>query len=852
MTGGDLDRVGKRAPRVDGPGLVAGSAQFTDDIEMRGMLHAKILGSPHAHARIRRIDATRARALPGVACVLTYADVPRIPYSTAGQNAPEPSPYDVFMLDRKVRFVGDRVAVVAAESVELAERALALLEVDYEVLPAVFDPEEAMRPGAPIVHDEPDCENVYDASRNLAAHLAVELGDVDAALAGADRVFTATYRVPAVQQCAIEPHICISWLDDQGRLIVRTSTQVPFHCRRIVARVNQLPPGKLRVIKPRVGGGFGGKQEILNEELCAALTLRTRRPVRLEYTRSEEFTSSRSRHAVVLHMRTGVSADGRIVANELIAVANTGAYGTHGLTVLSCTGSKTLPLYRCPNLRFRADIAYTNLPVAGAFRGYGGPQGYFALESHMDEVALGLGLDPLQFRLQNAIRAGDPDPLAVALGEGKEGVPRTVQSCGLASCIERGAASIGWHRRRGGTWEPSDPLAVAHGKATRRRGIGMAIAMHGTSIPGDDMGAANIKVNEDGTFNVLCGATDIGTGSDTVLAQIAAEVLGVDTSSILLYSADTDMTPFDVGAYASSTTYISGRAVQRAAEVVRAELLDLASDLLGEPACELRRGFAHAASGKRVPIAEVARESLYGPRKRQIQGAASKLSEDSPPPFAATFAEVEVDVETGKVEVLHLVQAVDCGVAINPMQAEGQVEGGTAQALGYALFEEMHFDAEGRMLNPSFTDYRIASSLDMPRLTVHLVPTHEPSGPFGAKSIAEIPLDGPAPAIANAVRDALGVRVDVIPMTPERVWQAIAAAQSSREPRSTLAVTSGAAVAASSSRAAQPTAATPPSNTVQSPAGTSPSNTVQSTAATSPSPPIVAAPSIDARVPRST
>ncbi|HZL86283.1 MAG TPA: molybdopterin cofactor-binding domain-containing protein, partial [Candidatus Krumholzibacteria bacterium] len=333
MTGGDLDRVGKRAPRVDGPGLVAGSAQFTDDIEMRGMLHAKILGSPHAHARIRRIDATRARALPGVACVLTYADVPRIPYSTAGQNAPEPSPYDVFMLDRKVRFVGDRVAVVAAESVELAERALALLEVDYEVLPAVFDPEEAMRPGAPIVHDEPDCENVYDASRNLAAHLAVELGDVDAALASADRVFTATYRVPAVQQCAIEPHICISWLDDQGRLIVRTSTQVPFHCRRIVARVNQLPPGKLRVIKPRVGGGFGGKQEILNEELVAALTLRTRRPVRLEYTRREEFASSRSRHAVLVHLRTATSADGRILANEMRAVANTGAYGTHGMTV---------------------------------------------------------------------------------------------------------------------------------------------------------------------------------------------------------------------------------------------------------------------------------------------------------------------------------------------------------------------------------------------------------------------------------------------------------------------------------------------------------------------------------------
>jgi putative selenate reductase molybdopterin-binding subunit len=377
------------------------------------------------------------------------------------------------------------------------------------------------------------------------------------------------------------------------------------------------------------------------------------------------------------------------------------------------------------------------------------------------------------------IRVGAPDPLAVALGEGKEGLPRTVNSCGLPECIESGARDVGWQRRRGGRWEAPDPDCVVRGQPTRRRGIGMAIAMHGTSIPGDDMGAASIKVNEDGTFNVLCGATDIGTGSDTVLAQIAAEVLGVATERILMYSSDTDVTPFDVGAYASSTTYISGGAVQRAAEAVRTELLDVAGDLLGEPAVELRGGFARSASGRRVAIAHVARESLYGEHKRQIHGTASKLSTDSPPPFAATFAEVEVDLETGKIDVLHLVQAVDCGVAINPMQAEGQVEGGSAQALGYALFEEMRYDEHGRMLNGSFADYRIATARDMPRMTTRLVTTHEPSGPFGAKSIAEIPLDGPAPAIANAVRDATGVRVRTIPMTPERVWRAIRAHASS-------------------------------------------------------------------------
>jgi putative selenate reductase molybdopterin-binding subunit len=767
------DSVGKRAVKVDGPGLVTGRSQFTDDFELRGMLYAKILFSPHAHARIRRIDASRARALSGVACVLTHEDVPRIPYSTAGQNHPEPSPYDYYMLDRKVRYVGDRVAVVAAETLEIASRALELVDVHYEVLPAVFDPEEAIQPGAPLLHDEPDSLHIHDASRNLAAHLEAVVGDPDAGFAQADRVFEATYRVPQVQQCSIEPHVSITYLDEQGRLVVRTSTQVPFHSRRIVARVNQMPPGRVRVVKPRVGGGFGGKQEILNEELCAALTLRTRRPVRLEYTRPEEFTSSRSRHPQTLWIKTGVRADGTIVANELRVLANTGAYGTHALTVQSCTGSKTLPLYRCPNLRFVADVAYTNLPVAGAFRGYGGPQGYFALESHMDEIALALGLDPLRFRQMNSIREGDPDPLAVTLGEGKVGLPRTVQSCGLPECMERGARAVGWERRRGGKLEQVPPGVLESGRSALRNGIGMAIAMHGTSIPGDDMGAATIKVNEDGSFNVLCGATDIGTGSDTILAQMAAEVLGVDPSKIIMYSSDTDMTPFDVGAYASSTTYISGRAVQRAAEAVRGELLLVASDVLGEPAVELRNGFASSASGKRAPIADIASASLYGPRKRQIVGVGSVLSDDSPPPFAATFAEVEVDLLTGKIYVLHLVEVVDLGTAINPMQAEGQVEGGATQALGYALYEEMLYDARGRLLNDNFSEYRIPSALDMPKLTTLLVQTYEPTGPFGAKSVAEIPLDGPAPAIANAVRDATGVRVHEIPMTPERVLQAL-------------------------------------------------------------------------------
>ena len=543
--------------------------------------------------------------------------------------------------------------------------------------------------------------------------------------------------------------------------------------------MNQLPPGRVRVVKPRLGGGFGGKQEILNEELCAALTLRTRRPVRLEYSRAEEFTSSRSRHPQELRLRTGVMNDGTLVANDLYVLANTGAYGAHALTVQSCTGSKTLPLYRCPNLRF-ARRRGLHEPAGGRrLPRLRRSPGILRARIALGRDRPGSGTRPAAVPDPNAIRAGDADPLAVSLGEGKEGVPRTVQSCGLQECMERGARAMGWERRRGGRWEAPPAGNALRGVPTLRRGIGMAIAMHGTSIPGDDMGAATLKSNEDGTFNLMCGATDLGTGSDTALAQMAAEVLGVPTEHIIVYASDTDLTPFDVGAYASSTTYISGRAVQQAALQVRSELLAVATSLLGEAAVELRAGFAHAVSGARVAIREVAMEAMYGHRKQQIIGSASVLSEDSPPPFAATFAEVEVDLETGLVRVLHLVEAVDCGTAINPAMAEGQVEGGATQALGYALYEEMRFDAAGVMLNASFRDYKIPSSLDMPRLTTILVPSWEPSGPFGAKSVAEIPLDGPAPAIANAIRDALGVRIREIPLTPERVLQALQQPQES-------------------------------------------------------------------------
>jgi putative selenate reductase molybdopterin-binding subunit len=764
----DLKSVGRSERRVDSVKLATGRGTFVDDIALPGMLHARILHSPHAHARIARIDTAKARAIPGVAAVLTHEDVPRVPYTTAGQGWPEPSPYDAVMLDNKVRFVGDRVAVVAAEDPEMARRACDAIEVEYELLPAVFDPEKAMAPGAPVIHDQADASGIKDPFRNLAAEIVAEVGDVAKGFAEAERVFEETYRVPYVQQSSIEPHITITWLDEDHRLMVRTSTQVPFHVRRIIAPLLGIPIRRIRVIKPRIGGGFGGKQEILIEDLCGMLTLRTGRPVRLEYTREEELTAARTRHPQIVTVKTGVR-DGRFTAMEMRVLENTGAYGTHALTVMSVTGNRALSLYRCPNLRYEARAVYTNLAVAGAFRGYGCPQGFFALESHIDEIAHDLGEDPLELRRRNHVQEGDEQPIAEVLGEGKEGHRQVIRSCGLPQAIQAGAKAIGWSRRRK-TLRPA--------RAVLRRGMGMAIVMQASGIPGVDMGGASIKMNEDGSFNLLVGATDIGTGADTMFCQIAAEALGVPIEKIIPYSSDTDMTPFDPGAYASSTTYISGRAVEKAARLVLQQITEVGGRMLEEKPDDLvlHGGKVCAKDGRFVTYEQVCLSSLYQKDQFQIMATASHMSYDSPPPFAAVFAEVEVDTETGLVRVLKLVEAVDCGQVVNPQMAEGQVEGAAMQSVGYALYERMPFDEKGRMQFRSFRDYTIAAATDVPEIVTILVPTHEPTGPFGAKAIAEIPINGPAPAIANAVAQATGVRIREIPLTPERVLAALRAA----------------------------------------------------------------------------
>ena len=766
-----VEVVGKPQVKVDAEKLVRGRAVFTDDIHPDGMLYGALLTSPHAHARIKRIDASKARALPGVHAVLTHEDLPRIKHASGGQSYPNLPPHDQVCLDNKVRHVGDRVAVAAAETPELAQKALRLIEVEYEVLPAVVDAEAAMRPGAPVVHDETDTGGIYDAQRNIVHHIDAEVGDVDAALAAADHVFEGEYRTPRQQHAHLELHTCITHWDEDDRLVIRTSTQVPFHIRRMVAPLVGLPVKRIRVIKPRIGGGFGNKQEMILEDLCAHLTVVTGRPVGMEYTRRQEFTSSRSRHPQVIRYKIGVS-DGKVVAADLYLIGDTGAYGTHSLTVQMVAGFKGLTLYNAPNARFVCDAVYTNMPPAGAFRGYGAMQCQFGIEVLMEEIAEELGLDVVEFKRANWLKMGEPMHLAQILGEGREGYEQSLQSSGLDQCVAVGLQATDFYSKR--------QVNRQQGDGPLRRGIGMSVMIHGSGIAGLDMAAATLKMNDDGSFNLLLGATDLGTGSDTILAQIAAEVLGIPVEDLIVYSSDTDFTPFDKGAYASSTTYISGGAVRKAALEIHQQIREHAALILGTSEVDdllLKNRQVVAPDGRSVTLEEVALSSLHQDNQHQIMATASHMSYVSPPPTASQFAEVVVDVETGQVTVERLLMVADCGRVINPITAAGQVEGGMAQALGFAHCEDMVFDAEGRPVNARLGPYRVYTANEVPAMDVIFVQTDEPTGPFGAKSVSELAMDGVAPSMVSAIHDATGVWIRELPLTPERVWRALQSAK---------------------------------------------------------------------------
>jgi putative selenate reductase molybdopterin-binding subunit len=758
--------IGQPAKKVDAEKLALGRPVFTDDIKLEGMLYGALLTSPYAHARIKSIDVSKALSLPGVRCVLTHEDLPRIKHASGGQSYPQPPPYDQVCLDDKVRHIGDRVAVIAAQTLEIAKKALSLIDVEYELLPVVIDPQKAMQADTPIIHDEGDTEGIYDAQHNIVHHIEAKVGDVEAAFSAAEHIFEGEYQTPKQQHVHLEPHVCITYWNEDDRLVIRTSTQVPFHIRRMVAPLISLPVKRIRVIKPRIGGGFGNKQEMILEDLCAHLTMRTGRPVRLEYTRVQEFTSSRSRHPNIVRYKIGVTRN-KVVVADLYLIGDTGAYGSHALTVQMVGGFKGLTLYNPPNARFMSDVVYTNKPPSGAFRGYGAMQCQFGLEVLMEEIADKLGLDVVEFKRANWLKVGEPMYLSSALGEGREGFEQKLESSGLAQCVDVGLELTGYYEKRAEN-------RIQSGKY--RRGIGMAVVMHGSGIAGLDMASATLKMNDDGSFNLLIGATDLGTGSDTILAQMAAEVLGIPVEDLIVYSSDTDFTPFDKGAYASSTTYISGGAVRKAAIKARDQIREHAARMLeiDDPTClilEDRR--VMAPDGRSLTLVDVALSSLHQQDQHQIATTASHMSYTSPPPTAAQFAEITVNTETGNINVDRLLMVVDCGRVINPLTAAGQVEGGMAQALGFALTEDMIFDKDGRMINTRLDQYRVMKADELPPMDVVFVQTDEPSGPFGAKSVAEIAIDGVAPALVNALHDAAGVWVRELPATPERVRQAI-------------------------------------------------------------------------------
>ncbi len=753
--------VNKNVNKVDGLSLATGRAKFVDDVDFKDLLIIKFLKSPIAHGIIRSIDTSKAEKIKGVHLILHHNNCPYISHTTAGQGYPEPSPYDTYMFDKKVRYVGDYVALVAAETADIAEKALKKIKVEYEELPSILDPHYAMKKNAPIIHDERSSTGIYNKKKNIAGHVKVQVGNVERALKDSDVVSEFEVETHYSQHTPIEPHITITYLDEKGRLIIRTSTQVPYHVRRICAHVLDIPEKKIRVIKPRIGGAFGTKQEVYLEYYAGRVTLLTGLPAKIELTREEEFLS-RTRHPMIVKIKLGASKKGILNVIDMDVISNTGAYGSHALTVMFNAGSKCLPLYKAENVRFVGTTVYTNLPVAGAYRGYGATQGYAALEQAMDVLAEKLNMDPVKLRLLNHIKKGETSPIFAALGEGKKGVPQYIKSIRLDDIIEWGSKKIQWEKRK--------PYTKKTGRY--RKGKGMGIFMQGSGIPLVDMASASIKINDDGSFNLLVGATDLGTGSDTVLSQIAAEALKTTTDNIVIYSSDTDMTPFDVGAYASSTTYISGGAVKVTGEKVLTQIKKVAAEMLKcdikDIECENRIA-KNKKNNKKKTYGDIAKYGLYEKNQFQIGYIGSHISPVSPPPFMAVFAEIEVDIWTGKIKVLKYVCGVDCGTAIHPKLAEGQVEGAAVNGLSYALTEGYIFDKKGRMLNNNFQDYKIFNIEDIPKLEIKLFPSYEPSGPYGAKSVSEIGINGPVPVLSNALYNAVGVRPTRYPLSSEYV-----------------------------------------------------------------------------------
>ena len=751
----DMNVVGTAVRRPDIVAKVTGAAQYAGDVKLAGMLHAKIKRSTVAHARIARIDASKALSLPGVKAVLTHENVPRVLHFGSPHPRSASLAKDQYILDRKVRYWGEGVAAVVATSEEIAEEALDLIEVEYEALPAAITLEEASKPGAPRIHE------VSPKGNHVIEPFLLKRGDIEKGFAQADLVIEGEYEMGRPAPAYMEPNVCVCQWDAEGKLSVWISTQTPFMVRGIMAEVLGLPLNKVRVLVDHMGGGFGAKQDLFQTEfLCALLAREARRPVRLEYTRKETFLGGRSRHPCKLWLKQGFRKDGTITARQARAVFNSGAYGSHGPGVTIVGTTALTSLYRCENVHLEGECIYTNAPIAGAYRGYGVTQTYYALDIQMDEAAERLGMDPAALRLKNAVREGDLSP---------SGHP--VIGHGLEDCLRHGMKLTNW------------PSIQHRGldKGTIKRGWGVGCEMHGSSAyPGiKEQGNAIVKLSEDGTATLFTGTAGLGTGAHTALGQIVAEELGLGFEQVSVVHGDTDIVPWDIGAFASHTTYLGGRAAQLAAAEVKKQLLERAGELLevALPDLEIRNA---VISVRGVPGKNISVKELIGARRgipaAHLVGAGTYTPTKSYS-FAAHFVEVQVDTQTGQIEVLQVIPVHEIGRAIHPVAAAGQIEGGIQQGIGHTLTEDYMIDeSTGRSLNPGFVDYKMPLSMDMPPIkTVILETAPDPGGPFGAKGVGEDPIIAIGPAIANAVHDAIGVRFRHYPITPEQVLQALKA-----------------------------------------------------------------------------
>ena len=750
----DYNAIHKPVRKKDAMQLLLGKPVYTEDLAPKDALTVKILRSPHANAMVREIDAVAALKVPGVVAVYTWQDVPRNRFTIAGQTYPEPSPYDRLILDRHVRFAGDAVAIIAAETEKAALKAI---KVQYDILPAVLDFRTA-KDNKTLVHPEedwvPTCPVGGDNRRNLVASDSNSDGDVDAVLAGCDIVLDRTYHTKAYNQAMMETFRTCAEMDRYGRLHILSSTQIVFHVRRILSRALGLPMSRIRVEKPRIGGGFGAKQTAVCEMYPAFVTLKTGRPSKLVYTREEAQIAGSPRHEMQVRVRLGADCEGHIHAIDMYTLSNTGAYGEHGPTTVGLSGHKSIPMYtgNLEAYRFRYDVVYTNHQAAGAYRGYGATQGIFALETTVNELAEQLGIDPTVIRDRNMVR---------------EGMKMTsyynemANACALDRCLE--------HCRRIFRWEEKYPVRdMGNGKV---RAAGVAMAMQGSCISNVDVGSATLKLSEDGTYNLIIGAADMGTGCDTILAQMAAECLDCSVEDIAVFGADTDTSPYDSGSYASSTTYITGKAVEKACAELKQKICEIAAGMLH---CQPDEVVFEGKRVRRIHSDESLTLQEIG-YKTQVfnniaaEATASHSSPVSPPPYMAGMVEIELDKETGLVTILDYMAVVDCGIPINPALARIQTEGGIVQGIGHTLMENVQYDANGKPIESSFLQYKIPTRLDMGHLRVEFENSYEPTGPFGAKSIGEIVINTPAPAIAHAIYRATGVWHREIPITPEQI-----------------------------------------------------------------------------------